>query len=78
MTITLRGPVRDHRGPCPVEQSSGGIGGFLQLGYKERHVGVPRELLTFLSVATKNRVLNLVLGNKPRNACWYLLTCHLF
>ena len=81
MTITLRGPVRDHRGPCPVEQSSGGIGGFLQLGYKERHVsviGVPRELLTFLSVATKNRVLNLVPGNGAINACWNLLTCHLF
>ena len=35
-------------------------------------------LLTFLSVATKNNVLNLVPSNSTRNACWYLLTCHLF
>ena len=38
----------------------------------------PSALLTFLSIATKKRVLNLVPSDSAKNACWYLLTCHLF
>jgi len=35
-------------------------------------------VLAFLSVATKNKVLNLVPSASARNASWYLLTYHLF
>ena len=38
----------------------------------------PRALLIFLSIANKKRVLNLVPSDSAKNACWYLLTCHLF
>ena len=38
----------------------------------------PNEVLMFLSVATKNRVLNVVPNDSARETCWYLLTCHLF
>ena len=38
----------------------------------------PSEVFMFLSVATKNRVLNVVPSDNARKTCWYLLTCHLF
>ena len=38
----------------------------------------PEMLVDIFSVATKNRVLNLVPSDNARNACRYLLTYHLF